>query len=281
MLCFATVYVLLLMAMTDLARPAWEHIGLVKLIQFPWRLLSCVAIIQLLCIGGVAEFLRRWKLRGWSRALPIIVLAVAIGWYSEAFRIRDDSYMLSRVVHLAHVEFQNIRTTRETYSQEDEFLPRSSALAATAPLGDGPILVASDADIRIEREPPDDQYELTFEVAHAKSCEVVLNQWYFPGWSIVCDGDRIPDAVIRSNLTADGRMRIELSGNGTTRISARYEGPPGGWICFVFAIAIPGLSLLLGRHLTFGGTPESPTCVREVPLEHKPPPHHHRVKDAA
>jgi hypothetical protein len=163
--------------------------------------------------------------------------------------IRDDSYPIAAVQRATNSESRRIRDEFETYGEVDEFLPRSADLDHLAPVGDGPSLIFSSEETRIESLSGSNHHRRVVEVTHAQPCRVTLQQFYFPGWSVECNGNTVPDEQLRADIDDHGRIRLRLAGAGTTVISARYEGPPGVQVCYLLALLLPALSLVAGGYM--------------------------------
>ena len=60
----------------------------------------------------------------------------------------------------------------------------------------------------------------------------VINQLYFPGWSVSAGGHDFSDEELLAALTEDGRLRVPLDpARGEKQVlEARYAGPPGALV---------------------------------------------------
>lgn len=238
---FAFVALLLLMlAMTETASALWS-LPMLRTMQFPWRIMSVVATIQVLCAGGIVRFLpARRSLRFWVLAAA---LGTSVGWYHVQFQFIGSTSLISR----ESVTARRKRDTKalQAYAQADEFRPRWAPRDHVPRASGQPLLVAPAPAqvVKLSRSSAD---RLRYQVSARDPVTLTIRQFYLPGWRVEIDGKPIPDAALRRDVSRiDGTIQFTMP-KGTHRIEAWYEGPVG-WrrrnlliLFFVFA----GLAIL-------------------------------------
>ena len=56
--------------------------------------------------------------------------------------------------------------------------------------------------------------------------EITIEQFYFPGWHVEVNGQKVPDEVLRTSLGPEGLMKLKLSPHKVHRVRAWYDGVP-------------------------------------------------------
>ncbi len=263
------IYLVLLIGMSPLSNLLWDNIDLLKLVQFPWRILSVTAIIQAVCLGGLAE---KWTNSGEPRArlkLGLAAIGISLLWYSNLFQIRlPDDHIRSMAYAHAMVAMNYASSTQrmEVHASMNEFCPRTADLSQVTPRGQEPLLVVPQS-ARRRQLPGHSQHTLRYEVELDEPGVVVINQFYFPGWKVVIDDVPVADDVLVKNLLPDGRMQIPLPAQQEVTLEAQYAGPPGGVLGWSLAAGGLLLGVFLGRYADRYKSrtvqPESPPAKRD------------------
>jgi hypothetical protein len=148
----ALAYGVLILLMLPWAAGLWSGIKLLELIQFPWRLLSITATLQVMCMAGLLSW---WVARatanlgatpvpvgegpraigpglngGVTRVAPLllllaVVLTASAIWYWPMFSIAPGStkVTLAKVDALLWSRLATVRDRDYTYTSGDEFRP--------------------------------------------------------------------------------------------------------------------------------------------------------------
>ena len=213
-------YLILFVAMTPLSAVFWSLPGL-GVVQFPWRILSVAAVLQVYCAMGLAHLYRREDLK---RTLVFVtVLLLAAVWHGDRFAINIRSVGFSQA-DLADRKAGD-RTRFENYAAMNEFLPRSAAGARPErSRGRGPIL-SSDLPLNMEPLPDSTAHRIAYRVEAPAPAGIVVNQLYLPGWVVRVDGDPVTREKLESGLLPDGRMTLRVE-SGEHVVEALYAGPP-------------------------------------------------------
>jgi hypothetical protein len=242
-------YLGLVTAMTYIGYPLWKFLPLLNYVQFPWRLLSVIGVLQVVCACGLA----RTKLitSGAMRASLLLVLAVGVSFsarnqfqFERIFEIeRDDIISLSVPPFL---EFEHL-------SAEDDFLPKTVKITPVQPRQDESMVHPQErSEVDLEGLPGHSPYHIRvgFQTG-ADPAVVVIDQFGFPGMRVTLSGTSTPATGVVPDLLADGRMTVTLPADTRGVLEAYYDGPPGwrfhrAFILLWFA-GLSGASLFLHR----------------------------------
>lgn len=235
------LYILLIFLMTNFSTMLWDKISLFKYVQFPWRILSVTALLQIICISGMKNILTKRKHQWIKVGMLLTILIISAVWYSNQFRINNYPYNASE-------ELKKYRQTKLTLSHsftiENELMPKTVSLGdIKQPRGNSPlILVEPPAEIKELKG--NNNYRIRYEVKNKVPSVLTINQFYMPGWRVIVDGQDIPPSELESGLTKDGRMQFSLSSEKNHHIEAFYGGPPG-WLARNIIIFIAFLAFLV------------------------------------
>jgi hypothetical protein len=108
-------YVILIALMLPLSAGLWNAIDLLRLVQFPWRLLAVIATVQLILSLGCA------KRPAWL--LGVCVLIIAVTGYRQ-FSIKWTSVSIQAASQLAEEEARNASNGFLKYAVSGEFDPK-------------------------------------------------------------------------------------------------------------------------------------------------------------
>lgn len=217
-------YIFLIFLMTNFCSVVWEKINLLRYVQFPWRILSVTALLQIICISGIKNILVAHKYK-WIKGIVLMcILLISIVWYSQIFQIdkKPIEGSLALETHRRQ-KFQGFYT----YTSENEFMPNKASQNAIHQLrGDSPLIMI-DPPCQINELDGSNHYRMRYKITNAVSTEVVINQFYMPGWKVLVDGQDLCAKDLEGGLSEDGRIKFTLPGGKSHRIEAFYEGPPG------------------------------------------------------
>jgi hypothetical protein len=218
-----TLYVGLILMMSPLSTPLWASVELLSIIQFPWRILSVTATLQLVCIAGISGLLVR---AGWVRGNAIVLaitFLVTLAWHHEQFRTnfpRDYAALVEENIRMMRYEFHR------SFTGLYEVLPASAQVPMSHPLGDAPDMVLQGPGTA-QALPEHTRYRMRYQVEAADAAILMINQIYLPGWRVVLNGTALPRPTLEGSLLPDGRMTFQIPA-GRHVIDAYYKGPPGG-----------------------------------------------------
>ena len=228
-------YLALIGLMLPVSRPLWEHIELMWPFQFPWRLLAVIATVQAACCIGwayvPANNVKQRLLRG---VLFVLLLTATVSWHSNQFGVYGTVDFATAEERSSH-QFELAPFQWQTFAGVEEFMPRSAS-KPRAPRGTRRLLeVRHGAVVPLKGNTP---YHLRFKIVSQQPTSSLIQQFYFPGWRVVVDGEVIPPSTLEKTLTDDGRMSLELPAcpDGCV-VEAWYAGPPGDRARWIAAIA--------------------------------------------
>lgn len=213
-LFFAGATALLLFFMLPLSAFLWELLPLAALIQFPWRLLSLVAV-NLALLSGLAVFegratcrqVRMREAENRGQVLVLALVAVLAGFpytlpqYTPVPDIAEGP--------LLTIEFEMKYTDMRGMTRWTQEMPPDSPLVAQYRAG-GPLVTAEalapGATVEMIRAggASDELW-----VRSPQGTALRFYTYYFPGWRVYVDGRRLPEAALRPE-TAYGLLTVDI-----------------------------------------------------------------------
>jgi hypothetical protein len=216
-------YAAVIFGMTGSSALFWQ-IPIMRMAQFPWRLLALGATLQ--AFVGAAFFLHLPKSARIGAATLGITLAALFAWYLPQFDFEPDHKRFGRAeLEAARSLDRSHRSPVTAYTLTNEFRPRTlrDPHAVPAP---APEIVGATPSAAIAKLQDSKPWRRRFRISAAAATRIALGQLYLPGWRIEIDGRPVPDAALRRNLRPDGLIRVTVPA-GTHTLEAWYEGPVG------------------------------------------------------
>ena len=234
------LYILLIFLMTNYSIPLWNKVTLIQYAQFPWRILSVTASLQIICISGMKNILAKHKHQWIKVTLLLFILIITTAWHSNQFRINNYPYNASEAL-------KRHRQTKlmlfHSYTIENELMPKTISIKdIKGPRGNSP-LVLVEPPAEIEELKGNTNYRIRYEVKNKVPSAVIINQFYMPGWRVIVDGKDISPLELEGSLTPDGRIKFSLPSGKDHQIEAFYGGPPG-WFARNIIIFIASIAFL-------------------------------------
>jgi hypothetical protein len=215
-------YLLCIGLMTGAASWLWENVALLEMAQFPWRLLSITATLQILCALGIDRLPFRRALWKPLSFFGLVLFAGAWQWAAFVPRYGETADVDVEVNRLWEGRLHAIHT----YAARNEYSPKTAvAPRSLKPLGERALLTLSGPG-EVVPQPDHTPYRLHYRVLGERSTWATVSQFYFSGWRVVIDSVDVPDAELRRNMTRAGLIRFRLE-PGQHTILAYYDGPPG------------------------------------------------------
>ena len=249
-LFLATATLLLVFFMLPLSAPLWEALPLAALIQFPWRLLSLTAV-TLAILAGYSLPTTRYPL---STTLILLVVAVL-----ASFSYTQPQYTpipASAEGPLLSIEFELKYTDMRGMTRWTQEMPPDSPLVeqylSGAPLVTADAMAPGATVEMIRAGGASDEMWVRSENGTA----LRFYTYYFPGWRVYVDGERLPDSALRPEtvyglLTVDippGEHHVLLRWGDTP---VRLVGKTLTLVCLALAVALVASSRFLGKRPTF------------------------------
>jgi hypothetical protein len=233
-------YALLVLLMLPGSKHYWDHVPVLSVMQFPWRLLSVIGIFQLCVVLGLARAGRRSR-------LPAVIVAIAFVAFlivnREQFKINPDTPPEKRWEQLgktmAGVFDSDVRTVN-AYAGVNEFLPKTAHLPSEPRVM--PLVEISQGSA----QPMGDStsFKLNYQLDAALPTSVLIRQFYLPGWRVDLDDQTLSRETLERALTPMGLMTVTGISPGRHTLRAWYEGPPS-WRARNAIAALVSLSLTL------------------------------------
>jgi hypothetical protein len=221
-LFFATSAILIILLMMPVAAPVWQGLPLAGLVQFPWRLLALVAV-PLALLSGLAVSLRQASDGdGFNRPKmnpQILLLGLTAVLASFPYTLPQYTPIPeSAEGPLLTIEFELEYTDMRGMTAWATDFPTSSPLVEQY-LSGQPLVTAEvtspDASLEMIRAggASDEMW-----VRSPDGTALRFFTYYFPGWRVYVDGERLPDGDLRPEtglalLTVDvppGEHRVLL-----------------------------------------------------------------------
>ncbi|MBV8939319.1 MAG: hypothetical protein JO089_05715 [Alphaproteobacteria bacterium] len=270
----AVCYAIGIFMMLPLSAPLWYLLWpVLKYIQFPWRIYSVLATLQLLAYIHLGFRFRQWH-RRYPREMR---LAAGIGavWFllliSGPFRLLTTTegvirWMLPEAITwpvfrhtepLPAISFAPLMSERErrefvSLQMSGEFNPKTMNLHGLVNRQAKAIPPAemNNGAGTVEVLPESTFQRLRLNVHMLRAGVLRINQFYFPGWRVEVNGDPVawedyaPGAP-QGFIAANGRIGLRFQQPGDYRVEAWYEGPPGWRARNLLMLALA--AVLIGR----------------------------------
>jgi hypothetical protein len=245
LILFYTISTLLMLFfMLPLSTPLWEILPLAALIQFPWRLLA-LASVTLAVLAGSAlpdrNVVRRARLRLDARVL-VLALVVVLGSYAYTLP-QFTPIPGSAGEPLLSIEFELEYTDMRGMTAWTREMPPGSPLVAQylagEPLVTAEVLEPSASIEMIRAGGASDELWVRSE----NGTPLRFYTYYFPGWRVYIDGQRLPGEALRPE-TAYGLLTVDIP-PGERHVLLRWGDTPVRLTGKILTLASLALALLL------------------------------------
>jgi hypothetical protein len=242
------LYVLCVLMMTPLTSFLWGNIQMLSFVQYPWRLLSVIALLQVICISGLWKLKELYPGRQTLYYVLAFILLFTFFWNSNQFKFIKLDFDVRRSIE----RHREVRLEKMlVYESANEFLPKTaSEKLLIKPRSTGPMLEVSNPACRIEEYPDSNPHHMRYRIANMEPQTILINQLYFPGWKIILKDKVFDDTYLLKNICKDGRIQIEIPAGENMYFEAFYDGPPGWYIrnVVIFSILIIFLLIIALEH---------------------------------
>jgi len=205
MLFFAGAALLLLLLMTPVSAPLWEMLPIASLVQFPWRLLALMAVMLATLSGFAipASDARQHKGQVLLLALVAILgsLAYTLPQYTDTPEYAEEP-LLSVKFELDYTDMRGMTAWTEempdTSPLVEQYLAGEDLVTAVAldPAASLEMIRAGGASDEVLVRSPD-------------GTALRFYTYYFPGWRVYVDGERLPDEALRPE-TVYGLITVDV-----------------------------------------------------------------------
>ncbi len=226
-LFFAAVSLLLLFFMLPVSAPLWDLLPLAALIQFPWRLLALtagtLAFLSGLAVGDSQSPVSppgATTLHG-----PILVLALVAVLGSFPYTLPQYTPIpASAESPLLSIEFELEYTDMRGMTAWTQEMPTTSPLVeqyqAGGPLVTAEVLAPGASLEMIRAGGASDELWVRSPAGTA----LRFYTYYFPGWRVYVDGERLPESALRPE-TVYGLLTVDVP-PGEHRVLLRWGDTP-------------------------------------------------------
>jgi hypothetical protein len=226
-LFFAVATLLLLFFMLPVSAPLWESLPLAALIQFPWRLLALTAVTLAILSGNAISNPhsaipqdRETRLNG-----QVLVLALAAILGSFPYTLPQytpvpenaESPLLSIEFEL---EYPDMRGMTAWTQEPPTTSPLVGQYQAGSPLVTAEVLAPGASLEMIRAGGASDEVR----VRSPEGTALRFYTYYFPGWRVYLDGERLPDSALQPE-TAYGLLTVDIPA-GEHRVLLRWGDTP-------------------------------------------------------
>jgi len=219
-LVFAAALVLLLFLMLPISAPLWELLPVASLVQFPWRLLA-LAAVALAILSGFA--IPAPDARQRNGQVLLLALVAILGSFAYTLPQYTDTPEHAEEPLLS-IEFELDYPDMRGMTAWSEKVPDTSPMVAQYLEGE-PLVTA---------EVLDPNATLKMLRAGGASDEVWVGSpdgtalrfytYYFPGWRVYIDGERLPDDALRPE-TVYGLITVDVP-PGEHQVLLRWGDTP-------------------------------------------------------
>lgn len=201
--------------MSAWALPLWLNNDILSVAQFTWRLLSILSLPLALFVGGLV-----WRARPqWLATLLTIGLVLLLIW-SHKPRLQwmdvfaDEAIDLSLPVFLQVEVDKDILDGGASNSSIQEFRPRWAAETLELDLPDHTVPPLAISNMAANA------FGLEAQITTARPVSLRFQQYYFPGWQLLLDGQTELATYPSTNL---GLLTADLPA-GTHTLQLRWQG---------------------------------------------------------
>jgi hypothetical protein len=194
-LFFAAAALLLILLVLPVSAPAWELVPLAALIQFPWRLLALTAI----CLSVLSAFSTAGHRSPGPRPdAPTLVLGLVAILASFPYTLPQYTPLPeSAESPLLSIEFELDYEDMRGMTAWSEEMPPSSPLVEQYLAGESLTtaqVLAPDASLEMIRAGGASD---EVRVQAPNGTTVLFYTYYFPGWRVYVDGQRVPESEMQ------------------------------------------------------------------------------------
>ena len=233
-------YVCMIGIMLPLFAVLWDAIPLLRIMQFPWRLLSVIALLQATLATGWSQL--PVKREPFRTAVFACLAGTILIWCSNQLHGDWEVVQFHELERKVRKRFDNVTSKFETFSGVHEFLPKTAfpfqhrnGQTFTLQRHSGPLIRFSSGDA--QELPGNSVYRCRYRVVSEQPVTAYVLQFYFPGWQVMVDRKPYSDDELRAGINSEGMMSVELPACPEgCEFEAWYAGPRGGKACAWFGV---------------------------------------------
>jgi hypothetical protein len=219
-LFFAGTLVLLVFLMLPVSAPLWELLPIASLVQFPWRLLALAAVTLAILSGLAIPAPDSRKLNGQVLVLALVAIlgsfAYTLPQYTSTPEYAEEP--------LLTIEFELNYTDMRGMTAWTREMPATSPLVEQYQSGAGLVTaVVLDADASLQMIRAGGASDELW-VRSPGGTALRFYTYYFPGWQVSIDGERLPEEALRPE-TVYGLLTVNVP-PGEHRVLLRWGDTP-------------------------------------------------------
>jgi len=209
---FITIYIGMLYLSSDLAKPLYSLIRSSNIIGFPWRFLTFATFAASVIAAALVGLFRRVGL-----VIGIASVIISIFFYYST------AHIVSWRLHFSDDQYRAMVRTNIGFTPDIEFLPSGTDFIALLETKSKPadieFFTSSDRGVSVENFK---QQNLSFSaiIKTLQSTTIYAHQYYFPGWVVWIDDQRLIPLKDTSGL-----MQFPLAA-GLHRVRLAFENTP-------------------------------------------------------
>ncbi|HMB69134.1 MAG TPA: hypothetical protein VKU85_07470, partial [bacterium] len=231
---------------TRAAAPLYDAVPLLRFVGFPWRFLGPASLGLAVLAGAGVGAVVQWATGRGAAAMAIVLPALVAA--AAMFVSRDTARPLAPLdLEPWMLDPAAYREAGFTASVADEYVPVWVQGSERIPFQGG---LAATGPARLE-DVERGVARWAFTVDAPESVTIVLQDWYYPGWTAAVDGE--PTPVEPRPVSGHAQLRCPP---GRHRVTARLEPAPvrrgAAWIS---ALAAAGWLIALRRPRRNGAAP--------------------------
>jgi hypothetical protein len=219
-LAFAAALFLLLFLMLPISAPLWELLPIASLVQFPWRLLALAAATLAVLSGLAISAPNTDKLNAQVLVLALVAILGSFAYTLPQYTLTPEYAEEPRL----SIEFELNYTDMRGMTAWTEEMPETSPMVEQYLSGTDLItaeVLGPDAKVnRIESGGASDEVW----VESPEGTALRFYTYYFPGWRVYIDGERLPDEALRAE-TVYGLITIDVP-PGEHQVLLRWGDTP-------------------------------------------------------
>ncbi len=227
---FFIIYLSLIILTLYFSSFIWKNVSILKLLQFPWRLLSVIAIVQILCLAPC--LLRISQLKARLKYSIFVVIACIVFFVYHPMFFMNSSKAPVREVLSQHVEGRKL--IMASYSSFNEFFPSYISKSPEIPRGRRNMLqIPENSTAKIMELAESSSYRYSATISNPAKMNLRVLQFYFPGFCVRLNYKNISGSI---KIFDDGTFSVPIPAAENQLIEIYYAGTPFDFIAGIVAI---------------------------------------------
>jgi hypothetical protein len=219
-LFFGGATILLVYLMLPVSAPLWESLPIAALVQFPWRLLALTALTLSILAGMVVPRSPGRRIHSKTLVLALVAVLGSYAYTLPQYTPVPDSAEGPQLTIEFEIEYDDMVGMTAWTEELPPTSPMVPQYLAGLPLVTAEA-VAPGATVEMVRAGGASDEVL---VRSAEGTALRFFTYYFPGWRVYVDGERLPESALRPE-TALGLLTVDVP-PGEHRVLLRWGDTP-------------------------------------------------------